>query len=542
MSDLRQEISTESSNEPHANPLRIEFLEHSSRKPAAVKNDVTGASSRSNLRVVGGTLDLSGDIYGHAKSSSAGACADQATAVPYEQKEAERARSYQEDWSRKSDVAKAGLIWSKLPGEITLRKGNNDRTIEFSSDKFAAMLEGVPGIKLEKPAREFLDGMKKISLVDNKLKLDGIASLSIPGGLKVDLANPSLDIIPDQSDPTKFHLRNIKGISCAGGLIKMSEAELTLKKGESGTTIELAVKNPIDKNLRPLFKSLKLPQEDYIKLDGIPVNNSEAIEPVVAQLRQPPGNRDLVKMAEEVAGAESLLRGAKLDDVKYLFEGVQSIQKKGDVITIERAGKTERDLGGMSLDADKTISFRVKQDGSTLAIADIEGVTLTLKPEMPEAVKKYLGLDIGHIPVGIKNIAITDLGEGKQKVVMTGNNFLSKVGVFLKDGQPMIDADGRWKLLALVQCPPTVEERRQNKPLREMGIILPFNKDNNVDLTAQETADLVAQVAYQNIDRRDPRTYGLGIVAVGSHITSRAIEEKNNFNRGLKVIGGWLGL
>jgi hypothetical protein len=653
---------------------------------------------------------------------------------PYEAQENERVRRYLDEWNRLTDMSRAALAWSKMPQSVELRTEKNSRQLELSCNRFSAFFEGVPGLKLDKPARDFLEGMKKVKLDDNQLKLEGKTSFKTEGGLSVNLSNPSVEITPDPTDTSKFHLRNIKGIDCAG-ILAIREAELTVTKGDAGQFMKLqvSVKNPVDKPLRASFAALGVPQEDYIKLDEIPLGKPESVLPIVAQMREKPGNRDYVRMAEaltsselpkelrdligsitgrskhgdeveitrtgpshhdlggltvdlkdrikakvsitdkeaklenidgvdfkvplppevkkllgmngiesklkemslsaedgdgnramrvkfdsnslvesmeikvnkdlrpvldkqgrltidvvaaremEIEGkretirlplqvsfdpkqienppkqgpdftirltgqdkdyiriAENILPGVNLNEVKDYFQGVKSISKKGDSIVIERAGKTSRDLGGLSLDADTTVSFAVRQDKNVLKIADIAGVTLTLKPDMPEAVKKYLGLDIGHIPVGIKNISLVDEGEGKQRVIVEGNNLLSKVAVHLKDGKPMLEPDGRWKLYAMVQCPPGAEERRLGKPLREMGIILPFNKDNQVDLKAEETAALVAQVAFQNIDPEDPKTWGLGLVAVGSQVASQAIETgkdlKARFDDGVRQIG-----
>ncbi|GEM_PF-3038801 len=276
--------------------------------------------------------------------------------------------------------------------------------------------------------------------------------------------------------------------------------------------------------------------------------------------------------------AESILQGANLSDLRDLFRGVRSISKSGDRIVIERAERTSRAIGGVSLDSGKEISFRVTQGEGSLRVAEISGIALTLKPQMPDAVKRYLGVDIGNIPVPITGITVTDMGAGRQRLVVDGSNFLSRVGIFLQDGSPVTEPDGRWKLYAMVQCPQNEEERRLGRPRREMGIILPFNRSNQVDLKPEETAALVAQVAFQNIDPNDPKTWGLGLVAIGSQVASSTIETgrdlgarfqdglrqigdgtararfqdglrqigdgtaRARFQNGLRRIGGWLGL
>ncbi len=767
MGDLRGQEQYSGQSEPSAlSPFHRELFDKFSNdadkktadsdKNSAQKGDSAGTPLVRQYLELAGQFAAAGDRPATAKDPAA-----KQKTESYESKEEDRVRRYQEEWNRLGEMAKAALAWSKLPNSVDLSSSQNGRSIELASDRFSGFFEAIPGLRLDKPVRDLLEGIKSISLNDNQLKLSGEVTTKTQEGLPLYLKDVTIDVLPDPNDKNKIQLRNIKGMSCSGLSIK--DATLTFNRDNPDGIVRLQVEvtNPLPKYLR----QLGAPQEDKIKLPDIPLSKAETVNPIIDELRKKAGERDYVRMAEALTAndlpkelhdligsitgrskrgddlivtrvkasshdlggmtaslaerieakvtindkearlenikgidfkvplpaevknllkmdglesklkelslgavdetgnrvlkvkfdsgslvesmsikvgkdlaptldrsgrmtvdimaaktieaegktetirlpisvsfdpkqmanpgklgpdftikldgkdqdylrvAESMVQGANLNEVKDLFQGVKSISKKGDAIMIERADKTSRELGGLSLDADKNISLRIRQDKNTLKIADIQGITLTLKPEMPPAVKKYLGLDIGNIPVGIKNISIIDEGGNKQRVIVEGNNLLSKVGVTLKDGAPMLEGDGRWKLYALVQCPPTNEERRLGKQLREMPVILPFDKDNKVALKSEETTALIAQVAFNNIDPDNPRTWGLGLIAIGSQTTSTAIETSKElkgrfddgwrqvkdgtaverfkdgasqlpgrFTSGLRRIGGWVGL
>jgi hypothetical protein len=406
-----------------------------------------------------------------------------------------------------------------------------------------ARLENIKGIDFKVPLPAEVKKLLKMDGLDSKLKELSLAAVDSAGNRILNIKFDSGSLVESMSIKVGKDMAPV--LDKTGRMTVDIVAAKTFETDGKKETLRLPISVSFDP--KQVANPGKFGPDFRIKLDG--------------------KDQDYLKVAE------SMVQGANLNEVKDLFTGVKSISKRGDAIVIERAEKTSRELGGLALDADQTIAVRIKQDKNTLKIADIQGITLTLKPEMPPAVKKYLGLDIGNIPVGIKNISIIDEGGNKQRVIVEGNNLLSKVGVTLKDGAPMLESDGRWKLYALVQCPPTIEERRLGKQLREMGVILPLDKDNKVALKSEETAALIAQVAFQNIDPDNPRTWGLGLIAIGSQTTSTAIETGKDlkarfddgwrqvndgtaverfkdgasqlpgrFSSGLRRIGGWVGL
>src|SRR5262249_9856756 len=246
--------------------------------------------------------------------------------------------------------------------------------------------ESIPGIKLEKPLKTLLSSVKSVGLEGNTLKIEGRAVIPVePGGglptVQLKLNDATFDIVPDRTDPTRIELTNIKGLSISA-------------MGAGGDINKIGLKLDRDSDKKPILK-IEIPAPVAAKPQGSDALQrlsqnwnqlANSVMPPIIKLEVPPGSKDDTARFEQVFAlakswveaprqADAYIKmieaasGAKLEQpLKDMVCGISSFSKEGDRIHITRAKGTSHDLGGVTLDVSRTLSFKISDDKNGIKV------------------------------------------------------------------------------------------------------------------------------------------------------------------------------
>ncbi len=434
-----------------------------------------------------------------------------------------------------------------VPGDIDVSLKPDG--IKFKADNFVRIAEAAPGIKLDKPLKTLLEGIKSVGLEGRKIKIEGRATIPVELGeglptAQLKLDNATFDIVADRTNPNKVNLENIQGVSIsalgAGGDI----CKIALTLGQDSN------KNPILQIEIPAPVAAKPKSDDVLSRLGHEFNRAaNSVIPNVTKLEIPLGSKGEAAQFEQVFGlAKGLIEapkkdeqyikmiesatGAKLEEpLRSMVSGVSSFSKEGDRIRITREKNTSHDLGGLTLGVSSKISFKVTDDKNGVKIGDIRGIDVKVPIQLPSEVKA-LGIDPGdHLSTSLRDVFVSHPdAAGNRKIVVETNRHLQKVGLQLgPDMQPAKDAYGNWYFYGFADNPLSG---------KQLPFILRFDGNNQLNMSRQELMRLGAQATWQAADG-SASGVGMGIVAVGTEIGAKALDAKDNFFRGCRVIRSW---
>lgn len=361
-------------------------------------------------------------------------------------------------------IDKAVTIMNRLPDKIDIDIQKDKMSI---TTDFVKALEAIPGVKLDKEARDYLSKVKAIEFADGRygIKLDKAIDLKI-GTLAKEV---SFDVKNDTSKPDGVGLTGIKGLSILGADV----TELTVNT-EGG-------KNAV--NVTGQLFGRKISHEIDLSKYGA---NGELLKKAIGQLAEYKPmfqKRDFGKFTNDIP------EGFRTT-VQDLLSGVSKISKDGDTYTIKRNnGVAKFDFGGPQISVSPEVKFKLGKNADAPSLTDVSGITFSMPlPEKLQLGEKY-----------ITNIKGVSLGyaenDGGRSVRVDIDNQIDSVRVRLgSDFKPRTDGDGNWNLNVRGSNP--LSERKGDK----MDINLRMGKSGNINMKASEILDIVSNLTWQASD------------------------------------------
>ncbi len=91
--------------------------------------------------------------------------------------------------------------------------------------------------------------------------------------------------------------------------------------------------------------------------------------------------------------------------------GVESIEKRGDTVTIRRSAASSHELRGMKIELGKDVSFRITPGNNNITLSNVDGVTITSLPE--EANLFYRS----RLPVRLHSISLSSADQNGERTM-----------------------------------------------------------------------------------------------------------------------------
>jgi hypothetical protein len=233
-------------------------------------------------------------------------------------------------------------------------------------------------------------------------------------------------------------------------------------------------------------------------------------------------NKDLVMFFERTANI-------KIDDplTRSLLERGNRVVKEGEKIQLERQRDNVCDLGGVALKLASQIELQLARSVEQLQIDGLNGIGISLPFESP-AELKTIGLDLHRsIPRTITSLKLSSPAADGSRRLVAGTAPGCWVGLDLAENmQPAVDIQGNWMVFGVTHNPIS-------------GILQKFflrlDKQNNLNMTARELAEIVTQTAIDGFDPNNPFTWSWAALAIGGQTFIAADEIMRNARDGDKL-------
>jgi hypothetical protein len=238
--------------------------------------------------------------------------------------------------------------------------------------------------------------------------------------------------------------------------------------------------------------------------------------------------KDILMFGERVAGAaiNDPLITALLSHAKRLARDVETIE-------LERERESNFDLGGPSLKLAPKIQFIWRSATDELLLEKITGVELAL-PFEPPAEWQAIGIDLGRtIPKTITSIKLARPDENRLRRLVAETGPGCWLSVDLGTNMlPAQDANGNWVIFGAASNPISGMPQR---------FFVRFDKDNNLNMTPREIAQVVTQTASEGFDPNDPATWRWAAVAIGGSTLLAAADKEGPMSEKIKAGARKLG-
>lgn len=397
-----------------------------------------------------------------------------------------------EKFNQGTPLEKVIQLASRLPAKADFELKPNSLKLETN---FAATLEAIPGVKLDKVWRDVLSGVKSLSLDGNSFSM----KLEKAQGIPIDAAVPMIgkfkqitfgggdsqlnfDIALDPKDPKSVSLKNIRGLALTMDTGKSIAIEaLTLDTSSGNPRIVATIQNPFDVKF-PKTITLPMPLEKVAP--GIGADAIRSVLKTAADAKALLQTRDFSPYLENIPDAD--LRGK----IAGMLKGVTSISKDGQTIRIVRdGGTTAHDFGGPQLQVLRSVSFKIGDDPKNPKIHEISGINFSLP--LPEK----LGLG-SKFTTSLTELQLLDKdGQGNRTLIVKTNHMIDSVRIKLgPDMNPVADSDGNW-----------YAQTRMTNPLSDSGrdklhIRLRIDKNGQLNMSPSEIADIIGDATLQAAD------------------------------------------
>lgn len=230
-------------------------------------------------------------------------------------------------------------------------------------------------------------------------------------------------------------------------------------------------------------------------------------------LREP--DKDLVMFFERTANI-------KIEDpiTRSLLARGSRVVKRGDQIELERESENVCDLGGVALKLARQIHLALGKDTQQVLIDRLNGIGITLPFESPLELKA-IGLDLERsIPKTITSLKLSCPDPDLRRRLVAGTAPGCWVGIDLADNmQPALDGAGNWLVFGVTHNPISGVPQR---------FFLRLDKQNNLNMTPRELAEVVTQTAIDGFDPNNPFTWSWAALAVGGQTLLAADELLRN--------------
>lgn len=213
--------------------------------------------------------------------------------------------------------------------------------------------------------------------------------------------------------------------------------------------------------------------------------------------------KDLLMFIEKMANV-------KVEDpfTKALLRGGNHISKQDESLEIAKDFGTLCDFGGVILNISGKLKCLLARNAKELRIKSLSGIGLKIPFDPPDELKA-LGVDIERtLPKELTELCLSAADRAMIRKLTIGIGAGRWVALDLSvDMQPAKDKHGNWVIYGFVSNPIS-------------GLSQPFyvrlDANNNVNMSTQEYADLLAQTALHGFDPSDPSTWKWGAIALSS--------------------------
>lgn len=422
--------------------------------------------------------------------------------------ETARQKSPEERLRELPPVGQVALLFNRMPDKANF--SIKDGKISFSTD-FAKMVEVAPTVRLDPNAREVLNRVKSIDLEGDKFtaRLDKPASFKVDVDLKLVKVkeiqfgtdknpNVSFDVKFDPKDPGGIAIEKIEGLTVKTDVgLSVAVRGLALKTKDGKPVVEMTIDNPL--RVPPTI-TVQHPLEKVVP--GIESGTMTNIIRALADAKTSLQKKDLSAYIDHIT--EPGLR----DTVKKLAEGVTSITKDGDKVTITRNnGTAEYSMGGPSIKVSPYLSFRIGNDPDAPRIFDVEGVMFAVP--LPSELKigdKYF--------TGIKEISLGHASsDGSRTLTVRTDSDVKSASLRLnKDMQPATDGNGTFYIDSRVKN--LLSDNRHDALDVRLRIT-----NGQLNMSGGEVADIVSRATWQAADF-SPSGAGLVIISGAAKVYS----------------------
>jgi hypothetical protein len=343
----------------------------------------------------------------------------------------------------------AGLVAARVPEVAPVEIGvpkevRIDRLMEQVSawskagDKKDAgkMFEAIVGLYANTDISNVFKDITQMKKTGSKIEIDlnakgdySIGGLPIVGNAKV-----STELVRDGG---KVTLKNIEGAKTkfplpddvANGLglknpIAIAIKEISLgepdKAGNRVATIKTdSVLESVSLKVGPNFEPLRDEKGNISVEAKLKSGDSVATVKLLANPDQlakaDPTNIDfsvhVTGGSDQVAKIAQGFIGHELDPtVAELLNGIESVTKKGDQITITRKAASTHDKGGLKVNVAKTVGFKIDPKAANLELRDISGIDIVDLPDVAGKIYAH------KMPVSIRYVSLSNADQNGERV------------------------------------------------------------------------------------------------------------------------------
>ena len=396
---------------------------------------------------------------------------------------------------------KLATLINRLPENLQLQL--KEKKFTLATD-FKTLSEILPGTTLSKQAEQVLSGLKSIQIDGNGetrlcLKLDRqslplTGTVPILGRLKeINLADEkgqiscSLQTTIGPDGTSKLHLGNLQGVS-----ITLAKTEgdtalplkwLELQKDQGKTSISVGLESPyaLIGEKKPIIP-ISLPLE---KLEG-----GQAIQDLAGNLHRLKEMENLLKTKDVGPLLQDLPEKATAfkETIAAFLSGIETIDKKGDTVTILRNSQVKHNLGGVDLVLNPCLTLKFSPSNRAPAIDKLGGVTVMLP------VPGELGLG-DNLPVPIDSLRLSPKYGGQRDLTLGTGGIVADYVKVKVDGnlQAVTDASGNYLVKTRLMNPLGGQKDKLNLNLR-------FDQQGRLNMLPSELLDIVSAASAQGAD------------------------------------------
>lgn len=390
-------------------------------------------------------------------------------------------------------------VIARLPEKASLQIGKDALSV---STRFDKVIEAIPGIKLDANLKGLLSSLQSISLqgdtfnakfdAQKKITLDkNIPLVGKLTELEIGDKNGELKfkLELDAADPKKLILKNISGVALrleSGKALNLHEAALDTTGARP--MLRFKIDNPAEKPkhvpeaLWP--KTITVPVPLDTVAPGLSAEFVGGVLKTFSEMRSVLKNKGFSGFLKHIP--EDGLRGT----VEAFLKGVQSIEKNGDRISIQRDnGVVKHDLGGPSLSIDSQVSFRVGTNPNAPSVFGIRGVTFSAP--LPAELRAGESFN-----TQIRSLSLDRADrDGNRDVTVSTSDVVDQVRVRVtKEMQPAKDGEGNW--YAKIRMTNLLSPSAADK----LNVRLRIGSDGNLNMKPSEILDIVGDATGQAAD------------------------------------------
>lgn len=382
-------------------------------------------------KLIPAVSDKKGDVKDLAKDGFAALVGAQAPEIPPVQfpvpssVRLDRLFSEAQNWAKAGDAKDAGKMFESIVGLYA----NTEISNVFTDIK------------------EIKKSGDKIEISTNGRNLYSIGGLPLSWDAKV-----SANLLKD-GDTGKISLSNIEGArvkfilpaDVANGLGMKNPMEIAVKEislsepdkdGNRIATIKTdSILESVSIKMGPKFEPVKDKQGNITVDANLKRDDARASVKLTANPDQlAKGDPSNIEFALEVTGGNDKVAqitqgffGHELDPtVKELLNGIESITKVGDRVTINRKGETVHEKSGFKVHVAKSVSFKIDPKAANTELRDISGINIIDLPDVAGKIYAH------KMPITMRYLSLTRPDQAGERVLtLKADGVVSSATIYL---------------------------------------------------------------------------------------------------------------